>query len=96
MHLLECYGVTTVFGIELATAVEEQLSIPIVIWHNHSYAMIRDSMIKRGISQIGVNPGTPDFVKLAEAIGCPGVEVASEAGFRQTLSDTLAQPDRRQ
>jgi 5-guanidino-2-oxopentanoate decarboxylase len=27
---------------ELATAVEEKLSIPIVIWHNHSYAMIRD------------------------------------------------------
>ena len=54
---------------ELATAVEEKLSIPVIIWHNHSYAMIRDGMLKRGIAEIGVNPVAPDFVKLAEAFG---------------------------
>ncbi|NKB63657.1 MAG: 5-guanidino-2-oxopentanoate decarboxylase [Gammaproteobacteria bacterium] len=70
---------------ELATAVEEALSIPIIIWHNHSYAMIRDGMIKRGIPQIGVNPKAPNFVKLAEAFGCPGVEVRSETDFREAL-----------
>jgi 5-guanidino-2-oxopentanoate decarboxylase len=74
---------------ELATAVEEGLSLPIVIWHNHSYAMIRDGMLKRGIPEIGVNPRAPDFVKLADAFGCPGVEVDSEAGFRGALRDAL-------
>ena len=74
---------------ELATAVEEGLSIPIVIWHNHSYAMIRDGMVKRGIPEIGVNPRAPDFVKLAEAFGCPGVAVDSEAGFRDALQSAL-------
>ncbi|MCP4387810.1 MAG: 5-guanidino-2-oxopentanoate decarboxylase [Gammaproteobacteria bacterium] len=74
---------------ELATAVEEGLSIPIILWHNHSYAMIRDGMIKRGIPEIGVNPRAPDFVKLAEAFGCPGVEVNSNAGFRQALKDAM-------
>ncbi len=74
---------------ELATAAEERLSIPIIIWHNHSYAMIRDGMVKRGIPQIGVNPKAPDFVKLAEAFGCPGVQVDSEATFRQALDDAL-------
>ena len=70
---------------ELATAVEEGLSIPIIIWHNHSYAMIRDGMVKRGIPEIGVNPKAPDFIKLADAFGCPGVNVASEDEFRVAL-----------
>jgi len=72
---------------ELATAVEEGLSIPIVLWHNHSYAMIRDGMLKRGIPEIGVNPRAPDFVKLAEAFGCPGRNVDSAEGFTQALRE---------
>jgi len=75
---------------ELATAVEEELSIPIIIWHNHSYAMIRDGMVKRNIPEIGVNPRAPDFIKLADAFGCPGIKVESEAGFRQALNDAMA------
>ncbi len=77
---------------ELATAVEEALSIPIILWHNHSYAMIRDGMVKRGIPQIGVNPRAPDFIKLAEAFGCPGVSVDSESSFRQALKRALGYP----
>ena len=75
---------------ELATAVEERLSIPVIIWHNNSYAMIRDGMLKRGIPEIGVNPKAPDFVKLAEAFGCPGTRVDSETGFRQALNKAMA------
>ena len=71
---------------EVATAVEEHLSIPIIIWHNHSYAMIRDGMIKREIPQIGINPKAPDFVKLAEAFGCPGTRVRDQASFVQALT----------
>ncbi len=74
---------------EVATAVEESLSIPIVIWHNHSYAMIRDGMVKRGIPEIGVNPRAPDFVKLAEAFGCPGTLVQSEDSFECALKTAL-------
>lgn len=77
---------------ELATAVEEKLSIPVIIWHNHSYAMIRDGMVKRGIPEIGVNPKPPDFILLAEAFGCPGIKVDDEAGFRQALKHALEHP----
>ena len=77
---------------ELATAVEEELSIPVIIWHNHSYAMIRDGMVKRDIPQIGVNPKAPDFIKLADAFGCPGVKIDSQAGFRQALNDAMTHP----
>jgi thiamine pyrophosphate-dependent acetolactate synthase large subunit-like protein len=72
---------------ELATAVEEGLSIPIILWHNHSYAMIRDGMVKRGIPEIGVNPRAPDFVKLADAFGCPGTNVDSADGFIKALRE---------
>ena len=75
---------------ELATAVEEELTIPIILWHNHSYAMIRDGMVKRDIPEIGVNPRAPDFIKLAEAFGCPGINVTSDTGFRQALQDAMA------
>jgi 5-guanidino-2-oxopentanoate decarboxylase len=71
---------------ELATAVEERLCIPVIIWHNDSYAMIRDGMEKRGIPPIGVNPLAPDFVKLADAFGCPGSLVESEQDFCQALA----------
>ena len=77
---------------EVATAVEENLSIPIIIWHNHSYAMIRDGMIKRDIPEIGVNPTAPDFVKLAEAFGCPGTQVDSQESFVNALNDARNYP----
>ena len=77
---------------ELATAVEECLTIPIIIWHNHSYAMIRDGMVKRGIPEIGVNPRAPDFIKLAGAFACPATGVDSEAAFRQALDAALRHP----
>jgi 5-guanidino-2-oxopentanoate decarboxylase len=74
---------------ELATAVEEEISLPIILWHNHSYAMIRDGMVKRGIPEIGVNPKAPDFIKMADAFGCPGIRVDNETGFRQALADAF-------
>ena len=54
--------------------------------------MIRDGMIKRGIPQIGVNPRTPDFVKLAQVFACPGIQIDSETGFQKALGDALRQP----
>ena len=74
---------------ELATAVEEKLCIPIIIWHNHSYAMIRDGMHKRDIAEIGVNPLAPDFVKLADAFDCPGVRISSLPGFQQAMHNAM-------
>ena len=77
---------------ELATAVEERLSIPVIIWHNHSYAMIRDGMVKRDIPEIGVNPRAPDFIKLAEAFGCPGHLVEDEVACKTVLQQAFVHP----
>lgn len=77
---------------ELGTAIEEQLSLPIILWNNDSFAMIRDIMDDRKISQIGVNQRNPDFVKLAEAFGCPAVKVNSAQHLQSSVADALAYP----
>ena len=74
---------------ELATAVEEELAIPIILWNNDSLAMIRDGMIKRGIPQIGVNPRNPDFIKIAEGFGCHGVRPDGLASFASAVDEAL-------
>lgn len=74
---------------ELATAVEEELAIPIVLWNNDSLAMIRDGMVKRGISRIGVNPRNPDFMKIAEGFGCHGARPDSMASFASAVDEAL-------
>jgi len=75
---------------ELATAVQEKLCIPIVVWNNQAYATIRDGMTNRGIPAIGVHPVAPDFARLAEAFGCPGTRVHSLADFQQAMREALA------
>ena len=56
---------------ELATACEELTSpLVILLWNNDSLGQIRDDMVAQGIEPIGVNPKTPDFIKIAEGFGC--------------------------
>lgn len=74
---------------ELATAVEEELTIPIIMWDNDAFAMIRDGMVKRNIPTIGVTPRNPDFLKLAEAFGCPGIRVNDGESFQVSIRDAL-------
>ena len=74
---------------ELATAVEEQLCIPIILWNNDSLAMIRDGMIKRGIPEIGVNPKNPDFIKIAEGFGCSTATPGTLDEFAVCVRDAL-------
>ena len=77
---------------ELATAVEEALAIPIILWNNDSLAMIRDGMTKRDIPEIGVNPRNPDFMKIAEGFGCHGVRPDSPASFASAVDKALHAP----
>ncbi len=57
---------------ELATAVELQLSLPIVIWNNSALGQIRDDMVAAGIPPTGVVGHNPSFVDLASAYGAHG------------------------
>jgi len=54
---------------ELATAVELQVSLPIVLWNNSALGQIRDDMMAAGIPPTGVVGHNPDFLALARAHG---------------------------
>jgi len=62
---------------ELIVAAEEGLGLPVIIWDNNGLKQIQDDMLARDIPLVGVTGRNPDFVKLAEALGCDGVIASS-------------------
>ncbi len=55
---------------ELAAGVAAGLPIAVIIWDNHGYQEIRNSMEGRDIPPMGTDLGNPDFLKIAEGYGC--------------------------
>jgi len=75
---------------ELATAAEERLPLPIIVWNNDALKAIVDEMDQRQIPRIGVEPKSPDFLRLAESLGCFATRAASADHLRQSLQEALA------
>lgn len=75
---------------ELATAVQESLSLPIIIWNNEGYGEIRDYMQEQQITLVGVDLYTPDFSVLAKGFGCPGERARDMPHFRTLVESALA------
>ena len=75
---------------ELATAAEERLALPVIVWNNDALKEIVDQMDQRQIPRIGVEPRSPDFLRLAESLGCHAARAASAENFAQSLRDALA------
>jgi 5-guanidino-2-oxopentanoate decarboxylase len=74
---------------ELATAREEHLALPVIAWNNDALQAIADGMDERRIPRIGVEPRSPDFVGLAESLGCRGTRAASAEHLAQSVRDAL-------
>jgi thiamine pyrophosphate-dependent acetolactate synthase large subunit-like protein len=77
---------------ELMTAVELDLTLPVVVWNNGALGQIRDDMRAAGIAPIGVVARNPDFVALAGACGAAGVRVHDAAALAEALRAALARP----
>jgi len=85
---------------ELATAVELELALPILLWDNQGYGEIRRYMEKRGIPSTGVELRAPDFQAIARGFGCraerPPTLEALAAALRRAFAanrPTLVQID---
>ncbi|WP_119305129.1 5-guanidino-2-oxopentanoate decarboxylase [Dongia deserti] len=74
---------------ELATAVELGLPVAVVLWNNNALGQIAEGMKERGITEIGVRPRNPDFIKLAEAFGCRTAQPSSIAAFKAALESAF-------
>lgn len=76
---------------EIATAVEQRIGIPIVIWNNAGLGAIRGHMDERGIARMAVDygDGNPDFVALAQAYGCVGLRPKNLAELKGAIRAAL-------
>jgi 5-guanidino-2-oxopentanoate decarboxylase len=75
---------------ELMTAVELDLTLPVVVWNNGALGQIRDDMRAAGIAPIGVVGRNPDFIALADACGAAGVRVHDTQTLTGALRAALA------
>jgi 5-guanidino-2-oxopentanoate decarboxylase len=75
---------------ELATAAEERLALPVIVWNNDALKAIADGMDERRIPRIGVEPRSPDFVGLAESLGCHATRAANAEHLSQAVREALA------
>jgi acetolactate synthase I/II/III large subunit len=70
---------------ELATAVELELGVPILVWNNEGYGEIKRYMLERDIPTIGVDIYTPDFITIAKGFGCEAITVNTRDEFIDAL-----------
>jgi 5-guanidino-2-oxopentanoate decarboxylase len=77
---------------ELATAVELQLSLPIVIWNNSALGQIRDDMVAAGIPPTGVSGHNPDFPALARAYGAHAERARGPQELTEAIRSALLRP----
>jgi thiamine pyrophosphate-dependent acetolactate synthase large subunit-like protein len=78
---------------ELATACEEKLSLPVVLWNNRGYGEIRRNQKARSWKQhVAVDLYNPDFCALAKAYGISGDLVDTEEELFQALERAWDRP----
>src|SRR5215470_12266279 len=75
---------------ELATAAEERIALPVLVWNNDALQAIADGMDERQIPRIGVEPKSPDFIRLAESLGCRATRAASAEQLGQSVREALS------
>ncbi|WP_084558952.1 thiamine pyrophosphate-dependent enzyme [Mesorhizobium sp. LNJC395A00] len=74
---------------ELTSAVENEVSLPIILWNNRAYGEIRDAMIASDIPTVGVDLYTPDFQMIATGFGCHAVQIESLEQLSRELKDAF-------
>lgn len=71
---------------ELAVAVQHEVTLPIVIFNDSTYTAVKRGM-DRDQRYIGVDLVNPDYVKLAEAYGIPGVRAKSADALHTAITE---------
>lgn len=80
---------------EIATACIHKLPVKILVLNNHYLGMVRqwqEMFFDNRESGVDLE-GNPDFVKLAEAYGCKGINIRRPADVRKKLQEALAYND---
>jgi pyruvate dehydrogenase (quinone) len=67
-------GISMLLG-DLMTVVQYQLPIKIIVFNNRSLGMVKLEMQVAGIPDLETDMLNPDFIKIAEAMGMPGIGI---------------------
>ena len=75
---------------EMATAVQYNIALPVIVFNNSSYGNVRRDQITAFDGHvIGADLHNPDFVKLAESFGMRGARVGTPEALRPVLERAL-------
>jgi thiamine pyrophosphate-dependent acetolactate synthase large subunit-like protein len=74
---------------ELATARELRVALPVLVYNNHGYGEIRDSMDHAGIPRVGTE-ADHDIAAIARGFGCATASVTELAQLEDALTSALA------
>ncbi|WP_457378040.1 5-guanidino-2-oxopentanoate decarboxylase [Pseudomonas sp. TE6288] len=77
---------------ELASAVEAQVPLIVLLWNNQGYEEIKKYMVNRAIEPVGVDIHTPDFIGVARALGADAESVADVAQLQAALGRAVERP----
>ncbi|MBH3413718.1 5-guanidino-2-oxopentanoate decarboxylase [Pseudomonas putida] len=75
---------------ELASAVEAQVPLIVLLWNNQGYEEIKKYMVNRAIEPVGVDIHTPDFIGVARALGAEAAHVADVVQLQAALGKAVA------
>ena len=70
---------------DLGTAVEQNLSLPILVWNNDAFGQIAKDMVELDIPELGVKPRNPDYQALARSFHAQAVKPASFAQLQEAI-----------
>lgn len=74
---------------ELMTAAEMRLPIPVIVWNNDGYGMIRVGMDGAGMERVADSPMTPDFPALAAGFRCHSAAPQSAGDLATAVREAL-------
>ena len=76
---------------ELATMVQHQIPVKIVIMRNGRLGMVRELQDKQYDGRLSgiMLDGSPDFITLASAYGIQGRSISENGDIRQAIADML-------
>lgn len=70
---------------ELASAIDAQTPVILLVWNNNGYSEIKSFMREKDIATIGVDLFTPDFLKIADAYGLKSQNLESIDNISEVL-----------
>jgi len=75
---------------EMATAVQDNIPVVLIVWNNAALAQIRDDMNDAKVTPVGVESTPPDYCAMAHAFGWSAVSLKSADIAEKTIRDAIA------